>query len=480
MSLIIILILPLLAGALSGAPLTRKVAASATVISSVVVFALALHAALVVADGKLMVAIPNWVALDGLSALILLLVALVGMAAALFSWGYMSQRAYSQQQMRFYYASYNLFFFSLMAIPILVEPNLVWIAVELSALFSVLLVSFENTHEALEAAWKYIVLMFMGAAIALFGFFVLFWAMQTAGGGTYTWESLRAAAPAMPSVLLMAAFLMIFVGYGIKVGFVPLHTWLPDAHSQAPSPICAMLSGVKTTTALYVILRLLPLLPPQRTGIWMLFFGLLSVGAAAFLLLRVRDYKRLFAFSTVEHMGIILTAAGLGVFAGYYGAIVQIVSHSITKSFCFFASGAVLLAADTREIESVRGLIRTSPVAGIALLLGGLAVAGAPPFAVFLSEFSIFKAGLALGQYMAMTLLALFIAIAFFGILFHINRMVFGQPANNPHPSASLPASCMVTLGVMGLLVIVLGLYLPTPLHELLRLAAASVGGSAP
>jgi hydrogenase-4 component F len=229
---------------------------------------------------------------------------------------------------------------------------------------------------------------------------------------------------------------------------------------------------------LYVILRLFPVLKAARAAhaeVWAMVFGLVSVGVAAFLLLRVRDYKRMFAFSTVEHMGIILLAAGLGTSSAHYGALYQALNHTLTKSFCFFAAGAALLAVGTRDIASVRGLIRTSPAAGASLLLGGLAIAGAPPFAVFLSEFSIFKAGLAEGRYLAMGLLVLFVAIGFFGILLHVNRMVFGEATGDSPARVRLPASCVATLCVAGALVIALGLYLPEPLHQLLRLGAAAL-----
>jgi hydrogenase-4 component F len=255
-----------------------------------------------------------------------------------------------------------------------------------------------------------------------------------------------------------------------------MHTWLPDAHSQAPSPVCALLSGVETTAVLYVVLRLLSLLPQQRQQAWALVFGLVSVGVASFLLLQVRDYKRLFAFSTVEHMGIVLAAVGLGASAGRYAAMAQIVNHSITKSFCFFAAGAVLLAVETREIAAVRGLLRTSPAAAVALLFGGLAIAGAPPLAVFMSEFSILRAGLAQGHYVATGLLALFIAVAFFGVLLHINRMVFGASATTaPSENFRLPFSCGLTLVLAAVPVLVLGLYMPQSLHDLLALAATAL-----
>ena len=232
--------------------------------------------------------------------------------AALFSWGYIAVHDQEPARIRSYYAHFNLFMFSLAARARAVQPALEWIAVEFTSVFSVLLVAFDNTHAALEAAWKYIALMFMGAAIALLGFFVLFWAQQDAGGGHYSWDGLRSVAAQMPPVLVMAAFLLVLIGLGVKVGFVPLHTWLPDAHSQAPAPVCALLSGVKTTNSLYVILRLASLLPRARVGVSMQVIGLLSAGVAAFLLVQVRDYKRLFAYSTVEHMGIMFVAAGLG------------------------------------------------------------------------------------------------------------------------------------------------------------------------
>jgi len=429
----------------------------------------------------------QWFVADGLSVLILLLIALVATTAAIYSVGYMAHGNLQARKLRLYYANYNFFVFSMLAIPLLAEPTLVWIVVELTTLCSALLVAFENTREALEAAWKYVVLSLMGAGVALLGFLLLFAAMQAGGGGVYTWAGLIVAAPRMPPILLQTAFLLILIGLGTKVGLVPMHTWLPDAHSQAPSPVCALLSGVETTAILYVILRLFPVMqavPQAHVETWALVLGLLSVGFAAFLLLQVHDYKRLFAFSTVEHMGIILAAIGLGASAADYGAMQQIVNHSVTKSFCFFAAGATLLTVHTRDIAAVRGLIRRSPAAGAALVFGGLAIAGAPPLAVFLSEFAILKAALAQGQYLATALLALFIAIAFFGVMLHVNRIVFGVAEHaGPQDSDSaaqrtgpgLPFSCGLALILAAVPVLVLGVYVPEPLHRLLTMAAAAL-----
>ena len=493
MSVILLVLLPVAAALLVCIPFGRRWIVSVTVVSCLADLSLAARlASQVVAHhipGKLLEpGWSNWLAVDGLSALIVLFIAFVASTAAIYSVGYMAHEDLTLKRLRLYHVNYNLFIFSMLAIPVLAEPTLVWIVIELTTLCSALLVSFYNTREALEAAWKYVVLSLMGAGLALFGFLVLFAASHAAAGQTYTWAALVTVAPRMPPVLMQTAFLLILIGLGTKVGLVPMHTWLPDAHSQAPSPVCALLSGIETTSILYVILRLFPIMHGVRGAhaeTWALVLGLISVGTAAFLLLQVKDYKRLFAFSTVEHMGIMLAAIGLGGSAAAYAAMQQIVSHSVTKSFCFFAAGAALLATGTREIGAVRGLIRRSPLAGAALIFGGLAIAGAPPMAVFLSEFLILKAGVAQRHYVAVALLAAFIVIAFFGVMAHLNRMVFDPPptgAPDPRHAASntvsafrLPFSCRLALIVAAIPVLLFGVYIPKPLHDLLTMAAAAL-----
>jgi hydrogenase-4 component F len=468
---------PIALAVASALPGAQRIAAPLTIAGAAVELALAGRIALLSADAPV-VALPDTIAVDGLGALLALLVALVGFTAALYSWGYMAHETeLAPRRLRVFYANFNLFVFSMLAIAAAAEPTLAWIFVELTTLSSALLVSFEGSQAALEAAWKYVALSLMGAAIALLGFLLLFAAMQAGGAGTYTWSGLVVAAPRMPQPLLQVAFVLILVGFGTKVGLVPMHTWLPDAHSQAPSPVCALLSGIETTCVLIVILRLLPVLHAAalpHAAAWSVGFGLLSVGVATGLLLQVRDYKRMFAYSTIEHMGIILVAAGMGIPAARYAAVAQVVSHAVTKSFCFFAAGSALLATGTREIAQVRGLIRRAPAAGAGLLLGGLAIAGAPPLAVFLSEFAIFRAGIADGRYLVVALLLLFIALGFVGVLRHVNRMVFGH-ASAATPVAALPRSCLIALCLAGVLVVVLGLIVPPALHGLLLRAAAAM-----
>ncbi len=478
MELAAILVVPALASGLSLLPLGRRYGAPITLAAAAIVLALALEIAAAAARTGHVSALSGGLICDGLGALVLVLVAFVAFTAALYSWGYIGHRAEYRRRLRLYYCLYNLFVLSMVAVPILANVALMWIAVELTTLFSAFLVGFEDTQEALEAAWKYLVLTTLGAVLALLGFLVLFWGAQIAGSVPFTWAGLVGAAPHMPPALLGPAFLFILIGFGTKVGLVPMHTWLPDAHSQAPASICALLSGVETTTALYVILRLFPVVggaPGLDARPWYMAFGLLSVGVASLLLIHVRDFKRLFAFSTVEHMGIILFAAGLGGAEAHLGAAYQIVAHSLAKSFCFFAAGLVAMAAGTQEIAAIRGLARSAPLAAVALVAGAFAIAGAPPFAVFVSELQILKSGLAGGEYVAVGLLAVFVVIGFSAILFHINRMAFGSGgAAVPHPVA--PIACRATMALAVIPLLVIGIYIPPPLYHLLRTAAAAIG----
>jgi hydrogenase-4 component F len=481
MELAALLVIPALASALSLLPPGRRFAAPITIVSSAIVLGLAAAVASQAAHTGRVDALDGWLTCDGLAALVLLLVAFVGFTAAVFSWGYIAYRTpkASSRAVQRYYSLYNLFVLSMLAVPVLANVALMWIAVELTTLLSAFLVGFEDTAEALEAAWKYVVLTTLGAVLALLGFLILYWGARIAGYEVFTWVGLVEAAPHMPPALLWPAFLLILVGFGTKVGLVPMHTWLPDAHSQAPASICALLSGVETTTVLYVILRLFPVVgvaPGLDARPWFIGFGLVSVGIATLLLVYVRDFKRLFAFSTVEHMGIILVAAGLGGAEAHLGAAYQMAGHTIAKSFCFFAAGVTVMAIGTQEIASVRGLIRSSPLSALALVVGAFAIAGAPPFAVFVSEFVILKAGLASGQYITVGLLAFFVVVAFCAVMLNVNRMAFGV-GESEISTVAAPVSCKATLALAAIPLLVIGIYIPGPLQELLTAAAKAMGG---
>lgn len=479
MTLVIMLVVPLLAALLCSFRIVRANSWAITFASSLSVLGLSAYIATRVTVIGSVIAFPGWLEADGLSALVLVLVSFVCTLACLFARGYMTH-GHDGKRLWWFYCNYNLLVFALLAVPAFAEPNLTWVCVELVTLFSVLLVGFDNTSVSLEAAWKFAVLTIMGAPIALFGFFTLFWAYRSATGGAWeTWEGLRLAATSMNPVLVKLSFLLVFVGFGAKSGLAPMHTWLPDAHSQAPTPVCAVLSGIKTTVPLYVVLRFLSIVlasPAARVGSWMIWVGLVSVGIAAFLLIQVRDYKRMFAYSTVEHMGIILTAVGLSTHAANIAAISQLLNHAITKSLCFYVAGAILLILSTREIGSVRGLLRVSPFAGSALLLSSLAIAGAPPFPIFLSEFSILAAGVRAGHIAVVAILAVLIVLAFVAIMLQTNRMVFGRTREG-QPTGILPISCRITILAATLPVLLLGLYVPGPVHRLIQMAAQQLGG---
>ncbi len=471
-----ILLFPLAAALLTAFPRSERFVLQATFIAALGALGLTLAAsAEVVRTGASIVAVPRWMELDGFGALLELLIAFVAATATLYSWGYILASERAPARVRLYAANINLFVLSMLAIPLVVEPGLAWIAVELTTLFSVLLVSFENTREALEAAWKYMTITLVGATAAVLGFLILFWAMRAAGGSEFTFDTLVSMAPRLSPTLVAVAFFLVLVGFGAKVGFVPLHTWVPDVYSQAPSPVCALLSGVETSAVLYVILRLVPVfraVPALHAGTWLSSVGLIAMGVAAFLILQTRDYKRLFAFSTVEHMGIVSLAVGLGTTAGAYGAVWQIVAHAVTKSFCFFAAGATVAATGTRTIADVRDLIGSHRSTAVALFAGALAIAGAPPFSVFLSEFAIARAAFGSSHVLVALLFLAFVGVAFFGLCGRTLNMIFGAPPKNREllvREHALPLPSRVAIATAAIPVLVLGVWIPGPLAELLR-----------
>jgi len=474
-----ILILPLIAAGLALSPSRhRTVPGGVTVLATALQLLLALAVAGRCASGATVTALPAWLSCDAFGALVLVLCAFAGFTAALFSIGFTRRATQPMEagRVRRYFVRFNLFLAPVLAVPLFSNVALVWIAVALTTLLSIFLVSFDRSTAALEAAWKYAILTSMGAALALFGVLVLYWAMRQGGAEDFTWSGLAAAAGAMPPLLVKTAFLFMLVGYGTKAALVPFHSWLPDVYSQAPVPICALLSVVETTTLPYVIVRLLPLFPGKASdgaGRWLLAFGLLSAMGAALLLVQVKDLKRLFAYSTIENAGIILAAAGLGGAAGY-GSLYQLVNHALAKPFGFFAAGAALLFAGTTEIAAVQGLGRRSPLAGAALLAGALAVTGAPPFALFLSELSILQGGAVDHRFLPVALLTLCMVGAFCAVLYHVTRMVFGK-ATASGPVPAFPRSYALALFVAFVPVVLLGVSLPAPVEHLLRLAATAL-----
>jgi len=484
MGLGLILIFPALAALLTLA--SWRAAPWVTLAATLGVLGVAIRDALSVAHGGTLHAAGGGLSLDPLAALYLLLVAFVGMTAALYSIGYLRARMAehgdeaSPPRYRQYFPLFNIFLGSILAVPVISDLALVWIAIELTTIFSAFLVAYEDRSASLEAAWKYVALTSMGAMIALFGVLVLYYAINQQGQPV-TWPGLAAAAPHLAPALLLIPFVLWLVGFGAKAGLVPVHTWLPDAHSQAPASICALLSGVETSAALYMLLRIYPALTANpgiaNPAIWYLVAGLITVATAAFLLLQVHDFKRLFAYSTVEHMGIIITACGLGAGGHQLGTVYQLFGHALTKSFCFYAAGLATIVFATQRIAATGGLISRVPWLGWALLVGALAIAGAPPFTLFVSEFEILRTGFAAGQYAATGLLTGLIVVAFIAILYQIGHIIFGEPATD-NDSPPMPLTGIAALALAFLPVLVFGFYLPPPLDALIHHAALTLGGA--
>ena len=479
--LALLLLVPIIGAILSATPLkSGRFAGKITIAASIAELILAAEIARLVLRFGTTTAARGFLVADSLSVVIALLVAFVAFTASLFSYGYIAIHREAEdgaRRIRSYFVLYNLFVLSMLSAPVLAHLTLVWVAIELTTLMSAYLVAYVDTAEALEAAWKYVILTSAGAIIGLFGFLLLYWGTQAGGELPFTWEGLSQGASHVPPAILWLGFLLCLVGFGTKVGLVPLHTWLPDAHSQAPAPVCALLSGIETTTVLYVLMRLFPVLQASHVAnqsAWFCAVGLVSVGVAAFVLIRVHDYKRMFGASTVEQMGIIMVAVGLGGFPAHFAAVYQVAAHTLTKSLCFFAAGAVLILTGTQEVARVRGIMRRSPATAVALLLGGLGIAGAPPFAVFISEFFIFRAAVFSKHYVVVGLLTLFVAIAFCAITFHITAMVFGSGGEfNGHKS---PAICSLAIVIAFIPMLVLGFYLPSSLQSLFEGAARALG----
>jgi hydrogenase-4 component F len=428
---------------------------------------------------------------DSLSGFFLLTVAGVTLLAALGSIPYIAAQEDSGElgafQVKLYFTFFGLFASLMMASLETGNLGLLFVLVEGSTLASAALVGLEGRARSLEAAWKYVIISSLGVTIALAGTLFVFYsasALHPASNLALTWPYLLAHAPALAPQSLRLGFLLAVVGYGTKVGLAPMHTWLPDAHAEAPSPASAMLSAALLNVGMYAIIRFLAIAHSRLGGTYpravLLSFGFASIVIGALFMVRKGNFKRLFAYSSVEHMGIIAVALGFGGILGLYGALLQVLSHALAKSVLFLASGDVSLRYKTREAAGVSGLLAAVPVTGGALLLATFAVLGSPPFGVFLSELTIVRAGFARGSPIFPLLLLALLGVAFFAFARTITAMVTGSP---PEPAPASPyrdrAAVAVTaapliLGLAALLV--LGLWIPAGLDAVLRQSAAVIG----
>lgn len=414
---------------------------------------------------------------DALAAFTILTVALVSCTASLYSVGYMQyvlgESPKDQARLHRFHALQALFIFTMLVSPALSNLAVFLIGIELTTIVSTFLVGFERAHESLEAGWKYIVIVSAGISLALLGTILLYFAGVPELGSVYSldWRTVQEAAPALDPRLIRVAFLLLLIGYGTKVGLAPMHTWLPDAHSEAPSPVSALLSGALLNTAMFGILRVYAITAASTGEVYpqglLTAVGLFSMAIASFAIIQQRDQKRLFAYSSVEHMGIIATGIGFGGPLGIFGALLHMLNHSLAKSLLFYGAGNVLRKYRTKEIARITGIIRVMPVTGLFWMLGGLAILGAPPFGLFLSEFAILAAGISRHLWIPSLIFLGLILIVFVALFSYMNAMVFGRPPEHL-PPGELNGWTVAPLVLSLIPVLWLGVYIPHPVQEVL------------
>jgi hydrogenase-4 component F len=420
--------------------------------------------------------------IDPLNVFLVTLTAFVGLTTALFSRPYMRvERDHGKMtpnRLRLYHSMYQLFSFTMLLALTTNNMGILWVAMEAATLTTVLLVSVYRTAASLEAAWKYFILCGVGIAQALFGTVMLYMAAEKVLGsdtGALLWTHLNAVKATLDPSVMSLAFAFLLVGYGTKVGLVPVHNWLPDAHAEGPTPVSAVLSGLLLNVALYAVLRCKVLtdgaLQSHLAGNLMMGFGLLSVVASAFLLIRQKDVKRMFAYSSIEHMGLMTFAFGMGGPIASFAGLLHMTVHSLVKSAIFFAVGHAAQKAGTQIMDEIRGLIRLSPTIGWGLALGSLAILGMPPFGVFASEFLILTTAMREHPW-ATPFLLVALGVAFATVFSRVQPMVFGDTTLKrlPHAPALVPVFVHLALGLM------LGLYIPPYLDAWYRQAARMLG----
>jgi hydrogenase-4 component F len=423
-----------------------------------------------------------FILVDDLNIVFVVLNSLVGFTTSVFSATYIAHELeigrLTLVHLRFYHAMYQVLLFAMNLALVANNIGLMWVAIELATLTTVLMVGIYRTHEAIEAAWKYFILGSVGIALALFGTILVYMAAQPVvgeGQDGMIWTVLITRVSAFDPALLDVAFVFLLLGYGTKVGLAPLHAWLPDAHAEGPTPISAVLSGLLLNVALYAVLRFKLLLAANPSAIapgpLMAAMGLASLVFAGFMLYRRDDIKRLFAYSSIEHMGIIAFAFGMGGPLANFAGLLHMTMHSLTKSAIFFTVGHIAQVKGTQKIAEIRGLTVTHPALGWCLVLGVVAIAGLPPLGIFMSEFLVVTSTFARAPLLAVVLVAGLI-VAFGALLLHLTKFAFGDPKGSTAP---VRASFVPIIAHLGL-VLAAGIWLPPPLVAWFQHVASLLG----
>jgi hydrogenase-4 component F len=423
---------------------------------------------------------------DALGLVFLLLLAILTLAVSIYTLGWLRQALavgnMKAESLRSYFALVQAFVATMVLTALADNLGVLWIAMEGTTITSAVLVGYHGHHHGLEAAWKYIIVTTIGISFGLFGTVLIYAAASTVqgGAGAMSWSAIMNVAHALDPGIVRIGFIFVMVGYGTKAGLAPMHLWLPDAHSQAPTPVSALLSGVLIKCALLGIIRFQTIAAaacgaafPERV---LLVFGLVSVVVATPFILAQHDIKRLLGYHSVEHVGIVALGLGFGGPLGTYGALLHVVNHGITKALAFFAAGTCIARYGTRDMRLMRGVLAVAPITATLLMLAALSLAGVPPFSVFISELLVLRAGIGRGQWLPIAIFLTMVVVIFAGLLHHVGAMVFGQPSETAgrEPEARAPLLGMVLLAAI---MVLLGLTLPASLDGLLRRATEIVIG---
>src|SRR3989440_1527516 len=424
----------------------------------------------------------RYLLVDDLNNVFIVLTTFVGFTTSVFSASYIGHELETGRltpaNLRFYHAMYQTLMFAMNLALVSNNIGLMWVAIELATLTTVMMVGIYRTNAALEAAWKYFILGSVGIALALFGTILVYLAAQEhlgQGMQAMAWDRLAASSASFDPSLLNLAFVFLLLGYGTKVGLVPVHAWLPDAHAEGPTPISAVLSGLLLNVALFALLRFKLIIAGNphvlAPGPMMVTMGLTSLLFAGFMLYRRRDIKRLFAYSSIEHMGIITLAFGLGGPLASFAGLLHMTMHSLTKSAIFFGVGYISQLEGTQRTADIRGLTHSQPLLGWLLVLGVVAIAGLPPFGVFTSEFLLVTSTFPRSPWLAIVLVA-GLLIAFSALVLRLQGLAFGD-TDKRH---LLPAWRLAPMTLHLALVAAAGIYLPGPIVAWFRHVASQLG----
>ncbi len=419
---------------------------------------------------------------DDVNTVFLIVSALVGFTTSVFSAGYVAHELETKRlrirDVRFYHAMYQLLMLAMNLALVSNNIGLMWVAIEVATLTTVVMVGIYRTSAALEAAWKYFILGSVGIALALFGTILVYLAAQEQLGQgivAMSWDRLVASSGSFDPALLNLSFVFLLLGYGTKVGLAPVHAWLPDAHAEGPTPISAVLSGLLLNVALFALLRFKLIMAGNAAvispGPLMVAMGLASLVFAGLMIYRRRDIKRMFAYSSIEHMGVITLAFGLGGPLANFAGLLHMAMHSLTKSAIFFGVGYISQLEGTQRIADIRGLTHSQPLLGWLLVAGVVAIAGLPPFGIFTSEFLLVTSTFARSPWLALALVA-GLAIAFGGLMLRMHGLAFGDSAKHH----TLRGYRLVPMALHLGLVAVAGLYLPQAIHAWFRHVAGLLG----